>query len=38
VMPVSGTFEGTAADFVDLQVAVRTQEELQPTRSPAPAA
>lgn len=27
VMPVSGTFEGTAADFADLSVAVRTQEE-----------
>lgn len=38
VMPVSGTFEGSATDFVDLNVAVRTQEEPQPIRSPAPAA
>lgn len=27
VMPVSGTFEGTAADLADLSVAVRTREE-----------
>lgn len=38
VMPVSGTFEGSAADFVELHVAVRTQEEPQPSRSRAPAA